>query len=114
MVDMAVHQIYPAAVKYTDDLCQTLHHKQTLKVPCKAETELVNHLGDTTDKLYEAIKDLNGALKSVPTDAEEASRYYHNEIVPRMVTLRHFADLLEKATAKSYWPYPSYSDLLYY
>ena len=114
MVDMAVHQIYPAALKYTDDLCQTLYHKQALKVPCKAETELVNHLGDTTDKLYEAIKDLNGALKTVPTDAEEASRYYHNEIVPRMVTLRHFADLLEKATAKSYWPYPSYSDLLYY
>ena len=114
MVDMAVHQIYPAAVKYTDDLCQTLYHKQAIGIPCKAEKELVTVLAETTDKLHEAIKDLHKALKSVPADAEVASRYYLDEIIPKMKTLRDYADQLEKTTAKSYWPYPTYSDLLYY
>ena len=114
MVDMAVHQIYPAALRYCDDLCQSLHHKQAMKLPCKAETELAQILADTTDKLHEAIKDLYLALQSVPSDAEEASRYYANQIIPRMEILRSHADLLERTTAKSYWPYPTYSDLLFY
>ena len=35
-------------------------------------------------------------------------------IVPLMEELRKQADVLEKNTAKSYWPYPTYSDLLFY
>ena len=31
-----------------------------------------------------------------------------------MNTLRTAADALETLTDKSYWPYPTYSDLLYY
>ena len=114
MVDMAVHQIYPAALRYCDDLCQALSHKQAIKLPCKAETELAHFMAETSDKLYESITDLQDALKAVPSDAEEASRYYANLIIPKMVTLRAYADQLEKTTAKSYWPYPTYSDLLFY
>ena len=61
MVDMAVHQILPAAMRYTDDLCQALYHKQSLKIPCKAETELVSILSKNTDALYEDITALNEA-----------------------------------------------------
>ena len=35
-------------------------------------------------------------------------------IVSDMVEVRKLADLLEKLTASSYWPYPIYSDILYY
>ena len=31
-----------------------------------------------------------------------------------MAELRGQADILEKNTAKAYWPYPTYSDLLFY
>ena len=31
-----------------------------------------------------------------------------------MEALRKEADLLEKLTDKAYWPYPIYSDILYY
>ena len=53
-------------------------------------------------------------LKSVPKDAAEASHYYHKQVIPAMETMRIHADILEANTAKSYWPYPTYSDLLYY
>jgi len=114
MVDMAAHQIYPAAMRYCDDLCQALYHKQAMKLPCKAETELAHVMAETTDKLHEATKDLYHALHAVPSGAEDASRYYANQIIPKMETLRAHADQLERTTAKSYWPYPTYSDLLFY
>ena len=114
MVDMAVHQIYPAAVCYTNDLCEALQRKQAIGIPCKAELELVNTLAETTDLLHEAIKDLQQSLETLPLDAEVACRYCRDEIIPRMNVLRDHADLLERLTAKSYWPYPTYSDLLYY
>ena len=40
--------------------------------------------------------------------------YYHDTIVPGMNALRAEADVLEAMTDKSYWPYPTYSDLLFY
>ena len=35
-------------------------------------------------------------------------------IVNSMEAMRKEADILEQLTAKNYWPYPTYSDLLYY
>ena len=40
--------------------------------------------------------------------------YYRKTIIPAMETARADADLLETLTDQSYWPYPTYSDLLFY
>ena len=114
MVDMALHQILPAAMRYTDDLCQALYRKKSMNIPCKAESELVNLLSVNTDALYDDIYALKAALESVPCDKQQASFHYHSHVVPAMETLRLHADILEANTAKAYWPYPTYSDLLYY
>ena len=114
MVDMAIHQILPSAMRYSDDLCQALYHKQAMKLPCKAEAELAAQLSGTTDALYDSINALKDALTNVPGKAGPASIYYHDTVIPCMQELRRNADFLEAHTAKSYWPYPTYSDLLYY
>ena len=114
MVDMAVHQILPAAMRYSHDLCQALHHKQTMNLPCAAESGLVSLLSKHTDGLYSSITILNEALADVPKSAEAASFHYHERVIPAMAALRYHADILEANTAKSYWPYPTYSDLLFY
>ena len=114
MVDMAMHQILPAALAYTRDLCNTVSGKKTLCIPCKAELELLDILSRKTDALFGSINALSDALQSVPKDASAASRYYHGAVIPCMNALRTHADRLEELTAKSYWPFPTYSDLLYY
>ena len=114
MADMAVHQILPAAMRYADDLCRSVHHKNALNIPCKAESRLLQLLSENTDALYEDIQRLNQVLASVPADKQEASFHYHSQVVPAMDTMRYHADILEANTAKSYWPYPTYSDLLFY
>ena len=113
-IDMSIHQILPAAMRYTGDLCQTVSRKNALNIPCSAETDLVQLLSRNTDALYHDIQLLQDALAAVPADKQEASFHYHSTVVPAMETMRRHADVLEANTAKSYWPYPTYSDLLFY
>ena len=114
MVDMAIHQILPAAMHYTRDLCSTLNGKQAVGVSCRAERSLIQQLSEASDDLYDATEVLKAAMKAVPSNAAQASSYYHDAVIPCMNTLRTHADTLEMLTDRSYWPYPTYSDLLFY
>jgi len=114
MADMAVHQILPAAMRYTHTLCDGLSRKMSLGLPCKTETALVEQLSTACDALYDHVETLKFSLAAVPADAAEASQYYRKVIVPAMEDVRREADVLEALTEKSYWPYPTYSDLLFY
>ena len=114
MLDMAIHQILPAAMHYTKDLCDSLVVKKSLGASCNAESVLIRSLSGHTDSLYDAIETLGHALENVPKTAETAAMYYHDTIVPGMNALRREADALEAMTEKTYWPYPTYSDLLFY
>ena len=40
--------------------------------------------------------------------------YYHDTIIPGMNAMLSAADVLEAMTEKGFWPYPTYSDLLFY
>ena len=114
MVDMAVHQILPAAMHYTKTLCEALNAKRSLGIMGHSEMMMVRQLSEHSDCLYDAIDILRNALQNVPEGAERASRYYHDTVIPGMKAIRTQADALEALTDKSYWPYPTYSDLLYY
>ncbi len=114
MVDMAQHQILPAALRYTKELCDTLCRKNALGVSSRAEKDLIQQLSSGTDALYEDIQTMKSILRLVPADAEAAASYYFTNVIPTMVSMRSHADLLEELTDKSYWPYPTYSDLLFY
>jgi len=114
MVDMAIHQIMPAAIRYTKDLCDAMNAKKSCGANCRAESVFIRQLSANTDALYDAIDALRHALEAAPKEAFEAARYNYNRIVPGMDAVRSAADMLETLTDKSYWPYPTYSDLLFY
>ena len=114
MVDMALHQILPAALRYSRDLCDGLKSKKELGLSCRAESALLHRLSDNCDRLYESITALQEVLSHVPGETAAASEYYRNTVVPVMEAMRRHADALEAVTDKSYWPYPTYSDILFY
>ena len=114
MMDMAIHQILPAALHYTRDLCDGVSSKKALGLRCKAETELLDKLTAASDALYDNVETLRFSLAAVPVEPETAANYYHSVIVPAMEAVRKEADILESLTDKAYWPYPTYSDLLFY
>ena len=113
-VDMVIHQILPAAISYTRSLCEGMLSKKALGVTCNAENALVARLSAATDAVYAKCEQLQQDLKTAPTAGEEAVAYYHDVIVTDMQALREDADLLEMLTDKKFWPYPTYSDLLFY
>ena len=113
-LDMALRQILPAAVGYTNKLTDAVIAKRELGVRSKAESALISKLSDATDNLYDACEKLTADLKAIPANPEEAALYYRNVILSDMDVMRIHADLLETLTEKSYWPFPTYSDLLFY
>ena len=113
-VDMVLHQILPAAISYTNTLCDTIMKKQSVGATCKAEKDLVGILSGATDALYDLAQQLKKALAKVPAERVQAIAYYHDVISVLMEKMRAEADILEQNTDKSYWPYPTYSDLLFY
>ena len=84
-------------------------------VACKYEMKLVKRLGvlsdciDTaTDELEEAVTVLD-SLENVTFQA----LHIRDIIIPKMAELRAACDEAETLTASSYWPFPTYGDLLF-
>lgn len=109
-----MHQILPSALRYSRDLCAGVRDKKDLGLSCRAETALLTRLSDSCDRLYESITALQEILTHVPATTAAAADYHRNTVVPVMETLRSHADALEAITDKSYWPFPTYSDILFY
>ena len=117
MVDMVMHQILPAALAYSSELASGINRKREAmgaNVKTAAENALTKRISDYCDSLYEKTEKLSADLKCIPSDSGEAADYYCDVIIPEMQAMRNDADTLEALTAKSYWPYPLYSDLLFY
>ena len=113
-VDMVMHQILPAALRYSGDLAKAILDKKAVGASSRADQALVEKLSAACDSLYEKCQDLQAKISATPKDSLEAAQYNSRVIVPAMDALRQDADLLEQLTDKSYWPFPTYADLLFY
>ena len=114
-LDMVMQQILPASLRYSSDLAKAVERKTPLGIPCEAEKSLLSKLSKHTDALYAAHEKLQSDLTAVPhTSNQAAADYFRKVIVADMQVLREHADMLEQLTDKTYWPYPTYSDILFY
>ena len=117
MLEMARRDIAPAVCSYMGLVADTVNSKREAikSIPCKLELDLLADLSKDSDNLAEAItrleKDVRKA-EEIPTINDRAD-YYRDFILKDMEELRTYADNLETVTAKEYWPFPTYTDLLY-
>ena len=114
MVDMIRHQILPAVSGYAGELCRRSAEKTACGVSCQFEKDTAAKVSALTDALADACGKLEDALSQVPADAMQAMVYSHETVIPCMTAAREVADQLEVLTASEYWPFPVYSDLLFY
>ena len=114
-IDMAKKQIYPAVNGYIADLCGIAESKEAYGAATGADKELIADLAEKNEGMFRAVKTLEGALKKAESesDAEKGSKLFAYEVVPAMEKVRAFADGMEEETAKEYWPFPSYTDILF-
>ena len=116
MLDMAEKDILPAVTTYELELAKTIAALGA--VPSVGSVTQVATL-KTLNKLYsdavKAIASLKKALEKGRTteDYMEHGKICRDEIIPAMNALRAAADEMELHTAKKYWPFPTYGDLLF-
>ncbi|HCJ93012.1 MAG TPA: glutamine synthetase type III [Ruminococcaceae bacterium] len=117
MVDMARKEILPAVEGYTKSLAETLAAKKAAVagLPCKYETATIAKLSELSDEIADATADLDGEIAKFQTieDVTEAANDIRDVILGKMDALRAVCDEAETITAKEFWPFPTYSDLLF-
>ena len=117
MVDMARTQIVPAIEAFAADTAKAVATKKAVapELPCRYETGLVTTLTGLIDEIAVKIDELETALLTVrgAADIVEESALIRDVLLQAMGELRVPCDKAEMLTAKSYWPYPTYSDLLF-
>ena len=117
MVDMAKKEILPAVEGYAGDLSKTLSAKldAVSGLSCKYEKATILKLSSLTDEIAEATSALESSLIKMKTisDITEESYFIRDVILQKMAELRVVCDEAETLTAEKYWPFPTYSDLLF-
>ena len=116
MLDMAKKSILPAAIEYTKEMCDTVASMKAVGVDTSLEVSMANKLSALTVSLSNAIETLDSkriASKDYEDDVLKTARYYRDEIFAAMQSLRAVADELEMCVPEKYWPFPTYTDLLF-
>jgi len=117
LLDMAQRNILPAVMKYTSDLAAGIQNKHLVGMDsvCAAEQAIAVKLSDLTDKLYRLCGDLKTALEQAPpvTGGIESARHFRTEICSRTQQAGEYINQLETLTSAEYWPYPTYSEILF-
>ena len=113
MLEMAKQEILPACLKYTKFVTDDLASKKSLGIDAPKELEKAKTLTSLTEDLMAKIDTLDAATAVPDVDAYAVGMYYKDTVIPAMDALRETADTLETIVAKEYWPFPTYTDLLY-
>ena len=117
MCDMAGRDILPAVGAYIKHLADTVVSLKNAGMP------IPHHTSETLKRLIELSDEMSASLKLLRANAEYAQRNVASEkcgvhcrdsVIPIMAELRRSADEAETLTERSFWPFPTYGDLLYY
>ncbi len=117
MADMAKKDIMPAVTAYIREQVDAALAKKALSeaLPTVAEESLAASLSEKQVRFAQLIDELKAeTAKAAATEEPLAQAFaYRNNVFAKMEELRAVGDSMEAETAAEYWPYPSYTDLLF-
>ena len=117
MVDMAKTEIAPAVDAYTMEIAKTIAAKKAVDetLICSYESSLVKKLSKLTVRIAIKTEELENALLELHNaeDIISEANIIRDVVLAKMGELRLACDEAETATAKKYWPFPTYGDLLF-
>ena len=117
MVDMAKTQIAPAVEEYIVELAKAVNAKKSVDagLACCYESGLIKKLSALTERIAIKTEELEKALIELhhTEDIISEANMIRDIVLVKMGELRLACDEAETVTAKKYWPFPTYGDLLF-
>ena len=113
---MARKEILPAVVRWCGDLAAMMNEKKTAdpELRCSYEKKQISRLSELIDAIDDATAVLERCVSAGMVGDNTANAFYiRDEVLGRMDDLRKLCDEAETITAASYWPFPTYGDLLF-
>ena len=117
MISMTRTLIAPAVESFAADTAKNAQAKKAFDAaaPCEYETGLIRKLSSLTDTIAVKTDELQDeliALQNADGIIAE-SVVVRDKVLPKMCELRVACDEAETVTAKTYWPFPTYGDILF-
>lgn len=117
MLDMAGKQIVPAVIRYTTFMAQSVNtiQKACAYADVSVQNDMLMEMSKLLGEMKAAMNELEKHLEMANNfkNMEQCAHYYYDMIVPAMNHLREPADKLEMLVDKTYWPFPSYGDMIF-
>ncbi len=117
MISMVKTEILPAISKYASILASTIGIKKATGTDIAAgyETKLLRQLSSASDEIEIEVERLENVVAKLAKidDTVKLGYAIRDKLLPGMEKLRSLVDSAETVTAKEYWPYPSYGDILF-
>ncbi|MDR3264220.1 MAG: glutamine synthetase III [Clostridiales bacterium] len=115
VVDIAKKAIIPAVYSYLSDITESTLRRQKLSIDVSNDITVISKLSALKDTLQAAVAKLDKALAKAKDieNIEEKAHFYSATVIDAMSAVRNVADELETQVATSYWPFPTYSEILF-
>ncbi len=117
MIDMAGKQYIPAIIKYVTNLADSIN---SVKSACPSadisvQTELLTKCSSLLASAQKALANLEKITEQAASkeEGQEQAEYFKDEVFTAMNALRAPIDELEMIVDQSFWPVPTYGDLLF-
>lgn len=114
---MTRKQILPAIETFIGEIAKVAADKKVLKarISTAYEEEMLDRLSSLTERIMNSEKLLTETTLKIKSlsDVSEQANVIRDKLLPAMENLRALCDEAETITADKYWPFPTYSDLLF-
>ncbi len=119
--DLAINHIIPAAVRYQSTLLDNVYKIKQLFKGDRSDRIASQDLA-TIESISGHISEIKSGVATMVDARRKANRIeserekaiaYHDEIAPKMETIRYHIDKLELMVDNEIWPLPKYRELLF-
>lgn len=118
-LEIAKREILPAVIKFTTSLANSINSIKTTGIAADitAQTELLTEVSALAASFNKKIALVEKTVTEADTfegDIYDQAYFYRYDLFEKLGVLREDADKLETLVDKEFWPFPTYSDLLFY
>ena len=119
--DLSMNHIIPVATSYQSQLLKNVENMRDIFPVDKAEKlserniKLIEEIAERTSAIEKGVEELVNARKVANKieDEHQKAIAYHDNVAPKMESIRYQIDKLELIVDDALWPLPKYRELLF-